>query len=242
VRLAILVRSLALALALPRAVSAQKKPVQAAPLADSAGTAHAARDDEQDPNTSRLFFAPTGRTVRAGAAYLGDIYLIFPIIGVGITDRVTMAAGMSIIPGADRQLLYIAPKLGLVRSPTLNVAVGAIYVTVPGVSGYAAGGYAAATLGTEDRAVTLVAGYPVANGDRTREPVVMAGGELRIAHQTKLMVEGWKLPGASEVPVIFGFRFVGRKLSFDFGMMRVLGVEMQGFPFVPWVGFSIGIN
>src|SRR5712675_1412718 len=56
---------------------------------------HAARPEEIDPNTSRLFFAPTGRTLPAGTAELGDVWLFFPSIGVGMTDRVSVAAGVS---------------------------------------------------------------------------------------------------------------------------------------------------
>ena len=68
-------------------------------------------------------------------------------------------------------------------------------------------------------------------------------GELRLDRGTKLMVEGWKLPGVNEVPVIVGFRFLGSKVAADFGFMRVLGVDFHGgLPFIPWVGFSVGIN
>jgi hypothetical protein len=70
----------------------------------------------------------------------------------------------------------------------------------------------------------------------------MAGGELRVGTGLKLLAEGWRLPGEDRVPIIFGVRFIGRRTAFDLGMMRVLGVEQSGFPFIPWVGFSIGIN
>ena len=193
-----------------------------------------------DPNTSRLFFAPTGRTLPRGSGYFADYYLFFPMVGVGIADRFMLAGGMSIVPGASSQLLYIAPKIGVVRSPNLNVALGGLYVTVPGEAGYAGAAYGVATFGSEDNAVTVVAGYPFANGNRPREPGFMVGAETRILREGKLMVEAWKLPGISEVPVIVGFRFFGRRLSTDFGLLRVLGAGGDGgFPFVPWVDFAV---
>ena len=80
---------------------------------------------------------------------------------------------------------------------------------------------------------------PATVGDRTREPGFMLGGETRIGGGSKLMAEAWKLPGISEVPVVFGFRFFGRRLSTDFGFLYVLGTSSSGFPLIPWLDFAI---
>jgi len=194
---------------------------------------------EEDPNTSRLFFAPTGRTLAARSGYFADYFLFFPFVAVGLTDRVTLAGGMSILPGASNQLVYLAPKVGVVRSPRVNVAVGGLYMTVPGETGYAGAVYGAGTFGSEDLALTVVAGYPFANGERTREPGILVGGEARISSRAKVLVEAWKLPGVNEVPAIFGLRFFGSRLSADFGLMRVLGVSTGGWPYFPWVDFVV---
>jgi hypothetical protein len=194
---------------------------------------------ESDPNASRLFFAPTGRTLPAGDGYFADYYLFFPFLAVGATDWLTVAGGASIIPGADNQLVYAAPKLGLVRGPTVNVGVGGIYATVPGEEGSVGAVYGVATFGSEDQALTLLAGYPFVNGERTREPGVVLGAERRVAGRAKLLIEAWRLPGVNEVPAIFGMRFFGNRVSVDFGLLYVLGAETEGFPFFPWVDFVI---
>jgi hypothetical protein len=194
---------------------------------------------QSDPNTSRLFFGPTGRTLAGGHGYFADYFLFLSFVGVGLQDRVTLAGGMSLFPGADRQLVYVAPKVGLVRSPTVNAAAGGIYATIPGVSGSVGAAYGALTLGSEDLALTVVGGYAFANGERARSPGLIVGGEARLSNGVKLLGEAWKLPGASQVPIIVGFRFFGSHVAADFGGLRVLGTDLGGFPFVPWVDFVV---
>lgn len=78
----------------------------------------------EDPSRTRLFFAPTGRTLRRGDGYLADAYVFFPSVQYGVTDALTMGAGMSLIPGLglDQQVYYLTPKLGVVSGPELNSA------------------------------------------------------------------------------------------------------------------------
>jgi hypothetical protein len=192
-----------------------------------------------DPNVSRLFFAPTGRTLPAGNGYFADYYLFFPILAFGVTDRVTVAGGASLIPGATEQLIYFTGKVGVVRSPNINIAVGGLYSRITGETGYAGIGYGVGTFGGEDHAVTLGAGFPFANGEYARDPLWVLGGEQRIGGGTKLLAEAWKAPGSGSVPVIFGFRFFGRKVAVDFGLMGVAGSSSEGFPFFPWVDFAV---
>ena len=45
-----------------------------------------------------MFFAPTARTLEHGKGYVADYYLFFPIVAYGVTDRITVAGGMSILP------------------------------------------------------------------------------------------------------------------------------------------------
>jgi hypothetical protein len=192
-----------------------------------------------DPNVSRLFFAPTGRTLAAGNGYFADYYLFFPILAFGVTDRVTVAGGASLIPGATEELIYFTGKVGVVRSPNVNIAIGGLYSRITGESGYAGIGYGVGTFGGEDYAITVGAGYPFANGDHARDPVWMLGGEVRLGGGTKLLAEAWKAPGAGDVPAIFGLRFFGRKVAVDFGLLTVLGANTEGFPFLPWVDFAV---
>lgn len=195
-----------------------------------------------DPNVSRLFFAPTGRTLAGGSGYFGDYFVIFPTVAYGVTDRITLAGGMSIIPGldVDHQLFYVAPKVGVVRSRSLNVAVGALYLRWGWsnvIDAWGGIGYGVATIGGETTSLTVGLGWPFAAGTTSREPWVMFGAEQRLADDIKLMVEGWRFPGSDAVPAVVGLRFVGHKLSADFGVLRLYGAGYSGL--APWVDFVV---
>ncbi len=192
-----------------------------------------------DPNRSRLFLTPTARTLPSGGGYFADYYLFLPFLGYGVTDRITVAGGVSLIPGATSQLLYIAPKVGLVQSPTVSVAVGGVYLTVPGEAGWVGAGYGVVTLGDEENALTVLGGYAFENGDRSDAPTFIIGGEHRIGDGSKLLVEAWKFPGADVVPVLFGVRWFGTWVAVDFGLIKAFGTSTEGFPFVPWVDFAV---
>jgi hypothetical protein len=197
-----------------------------------------------DPNGSRLFFAPTARTLPVGEGYFGDYYLLFPTVALGVTERLTVSLGMSIIPGVSLgdQMYFVAPKLGIVQTPRFNFAAGLLYAGAGLASGGGSGGigYGVGTFGGEDGAVTVGLGWPFIVGEGgSRNPWVMLGGERRVSDRTKLLAEVWKFPGANELPGVFGIRFIGERMAVDFGLMHVFGAEMGRWPFVPWVDFVI---
>jgi hypothetical protein len=67
-----------------------------------------------DPNYSRLLFSPTGRPLRKGDGYFSDYELVFPGVAVGVTDHLSIAGGVSIVPGLrlSEQVAYVSPRLG----------------------------------------------------------------------------------------------------------------------------------
>src|SRR5262245_41748799 len=105
------------------------------------GRATAAGFQEADPNTSRLFFGPTARTLPQGRGYFADYYLFFPVAGGGVTDELMVSGGFSIVPGSDNQIAYGAAKLRIVHQSDLSVAIGGLFGGVPG-EGSAGFGYA----------------------------------------------------------------------------------------------------
>lgn len=194
-----------------------------------------------DPNTSRLFFTPTARTLQDGSGYFADYYLFFPTVAFGVTDRIMLSGGMSIIPGLSSQLLYVAGKVGVVRTPNAAFAVGGFWATVPDESDASLGmGYIVTTLGSDDHAVTLLGGYPFTTQNLAPEPLFVVGGETRIGGRSKLLAEMWKLPEVDNVPALFGLRWFGDRLAVGFGFIYVLGSgDIEGWPLVPWVDFAV---
>lgn len=205
-----------------------------------AGRRTAAGFEHADPNTSRLFFAPTARTLPRGSGYFADYYLFFPVAAFGVSDRVMLSGGMSVIPGLSSQLIYVAGKVGVVRSPTAAFALGGFWATVPDEPGASLGmGYAVTTLGSDDHAVTLMGGYPFTTEALAPEPLFVVGGETRIGGRSKFLAELWKLPEENNVPALFGLRWFGDRLAVGFGFIYVVGSGVDGWPFVPWVDFAV---
>jgi hypothetical protein len=177
------------------------------------------RDGEvwrDDPTGTRLFFAPTGRNLSAGEAYFGVYELFFPFATYGVTDRITVAAGTPIIPGAFGQVAYFAPKLAIIQSERLNVAAG---VFAGFFEGETAGIiYGVGTWGGRDNAVTAGAGFGFGGGDLSDQPILMIGGETRTGRQLKLITENYIVPGEDGVLLSGGMRFFGERLSADVGI------------------------
>ncbi|HYW06014.1 MAG TPA: hypothetical protein VE913_03605 [Longimicrobium sp.] len=178
----------------------------------------------EDPNPTRLFFAPTGRNLRAGEGYFGVYELFFPFVTFGVTDRITIAAGTPVIPDLIAEFAYVAPKLQLVASPKTNIAVGAFAFLSAEETGAAGILYGVGTFGGADNALTVGGGLPFASGEGILDTgVFMLGGETRIARGAKLLTENYFVPGESGAVISGGVRFFGEGLSADFGLAGFIG-------------------
>ncbi len=194
-----------------------------------------------DPNTSRMFFAPTGRGVPKGTGYFADYWVFFPTVAYGITSHFTLSGGMSILPGADEQVFHLAPKLAFNISPTVDIATGILYLTVPGEEDADLGlGFAVATFGNELKSLTLGVGIPITDFD-SDSPLLLIGGETQVSNSVKLITENWIFPGGNDGTILFsgGIRFFGDKVAVDLALLTAIeAFEEGGWPFFPWVDFS----
>ena len=177
----------------------------------------------EDPNATRLFFGPTGRAVGKGRGYLGVYEVLFPFVTYGVTDQFSISGGTPVIPGIVGEVFYIAPKFTLVETDRMAVATG---VLAGSTGDYTAGVvYGVGTFGDRDRAASVGVGFGFSNGDFESQPVVMAGGEMRVGAQTKLITENYFAPGESGAVLSGGIRFFGERLSADFGLFTAVTGE-----------------
>lgn len=198
-----------------------------------------------DPNRSRLFFAPTARPVRSGTGYLAVYELFFPYFAFGIADILTLAGGISLVPGATTQLFYLGPKVSIpLGGGGSYLAVGGHYAnvfesTAEGVGIF----YAAATLGSHTAAITLGGGYGYAESQFSENPLLIVGAEAQLSGSVKLITENW-FPIGSDVSILsLGLRFFGDRLSADFGLYYFASdASTEGFPFLPWLSFAYVIG
>lgn len=185
----------------------------------------------EDRNTTRLFFAPTGRALAPGEGYVGVHELFFSVAAFGVGDRFVLAGGTPILPGLIGDVLYVAPKAVIIQTPGVSIAAGALgfFATDeidPGSFGVV---YGAATLGDEHSAFTGAFGWAYEwsgdNAELSNEPVLMIGGEHRVGASTKLLTENYLFPGAEEVGVSGGVRLLGERFSADLGLAMLLGAD-----------------
>ena len=200
-----------------------------------------------DPNHTRLLWMPTGRTLKAGGGYFADYYVFFPTLAYAVTDRFTLYGAMSLIPGVrlDDQLFFFAPKVGIVQEKKFALAVGGMIIAVPDDDATPGIIYGVSTWGTKDTSLTVGAGWGWIRDESEWEimdkPAIVLGGEHRVSSGVKLLMENWWFPyeDAKDHPVLsLGIRFFGRHLAADLGFIYVVGVDLEGFPFIPWVDFA----
>jgi hypothetical protein len=186
-----------------------------------------------DPNPTRLFFGPTARSLKQGAAYAGVYEILLPFVQVGITDRISFGAGTPLIFGdGSAHPFWITPKAQLYAGRSAQVSVGVMHFLNVG-DGNLGIAYAVATRGSADTAVTGGVGYAY---DRTYDgkngaAVVMVGGEHRVTRGMKLMTENYVFDGGGIV--MGGVRWMGERFSADFAMVvPIEGSTTIAFPMI----------
>ena len=188
----------------------------------------------QDPNTSQLFFTATGRTLDKGNAYVGTTLIILPWVAVGVSDRVTIAAGAPLFL-SEARWFYVAPKVQLLRTPTAQISVGTLIISADdervGIN------YGVGTFGTPDNSLTVGLGFGFTGDDFSNQPVAMIGGEARVSRRIKLITENYFLPGETGVVFSGGLRIIGERFATDLALAGA-GGDGDFFCCVPLVNFS----
>ncbi|UCD06447.1 MAG: hypothetical protein JSV98_04245 [candidate division WOR-3 bacterium] len=193
-----------------------------------------------NPNDTRLFFAPTARNLKAGSGYFADYMLFFPMVAYGVTDNITIAGGMSLIPGLaiPDQLFYFTPKVGF-EMQKVSLATGILMAGLPGEDEPLIGIlYGVTTLGNADNNATAGVGYGFVDWDFADKPFLILGGQYRMTRRVSLVSENWILPGVDEPILSGGFRFFGEALSVDLALVIPVGVGGE-WPVIPYIDFVV---
>jgi hypothetical protein len=182
-----------------------------------------------DPNGTRLFFAPTGRSLRKGQTYLGIYEFVMPFVQVGVTDRTPLIFG---IEDWERPF-WVTPKVQLLDTGRTQVAAGVLHAFDSDGDG---GGIAYTVLTRGDDARALTAGLGVAYAtDGGTSPVFMIGGEGRVRRNMKAITENYIWKDGHGI-VSAGVRFFGEKLSADLALAVPIGTDaFFAFPVVNFV-------
>ena len=220
-------------------------------------TARAPAPPPTDPNDSRLMFSPSGRPLGKGDGYFSDHYVVFPGFAYGLTRHLSLAGGVSTVPGVglNEQLFYVSTQLGWKLSEKAAFSLGGLYAGGAEADLDTAVAYGVTALGRPDRSLSL--GFGLANtreeearfgprgqylGSTTHwrsEPIVMVGGTLRASRRLSLVTENWLFLDKPISEQAFGLalRFFADRISVDVGFVFVPEILDEGFP-IPWLSFS----
>lgn len=215
--------------------------------ADEVTTSGAVVGEPSDPNYTRLLFGPTARPLRRGEGYLADHELLFPGIAYGLTNNISLAGGLSVIPGLglSEQVFYLSPKVGFNLGESASVAVGAL---VAGGNGGGVGsesvriGFAVGTFGSPRNSFTAGVGIGgTSSSFSDAMPIVMLGGTRTLSRHVALVGETWMFLDQDfqldQQPVGVGVRLFNDRLSADLGVILTGALIDEGFP-MPWVSVS----
>lgn len=198
----------------------------------------------EDPNHTRLLFTSTGRALKKGEGYLSAYFLFVPMLAYGVTDRVTIAGGTPILPGAMGKAFYLAPKVLLHETPKSAYSVGALSFALTGEldEGTVGIAYGVGTWGSRDQAFTAGAGWGYSWGgddnSASNSPVIVLGFENRLSRRLKFITENWIFSGdgGGSAAVSGAFRFIGDRLTADLGAIGLAGGD-DAACCVPMVNF-----
>lgn len=187
-----------------------------------------------DLHRTRLFFAPTGRSLAPGEVSFGVFQFVAPFVQVGVTERFSIGGGTPLLFGFEdfERPFWVTPKLQVVRTPRAQAAVGLLHVfNFDGDGGGIA--YGVGTIGDTENAFTAGAGLMYSDGDRNG--LLMVGGERRVRSNLKLITENYLWRDGHGL-LSGGVRFLGERLSADLALVAPLRAErFVAFPVVNFV-------
>src|SRR4029453_7047982 len=106
---------------------------------------------------TRLFLAPTARSVPRGHGSFGLTEIAFPWVEVGVLDRVSVRTFVTPpLEDLTNAGIVVGPKLQLVRQSKFQAAIG---VFQQFGSGWGGVGYGVVTIGGRDTSATIGLGY-----------------------------------------------------------------------------------
>ena len=196
-----------------------------------------------DPNRTRLFFAPTGRALTAGSGYFALYEIFLPFVSYGPVNWASASGGITLVPGAEGQVVYGAVKFTPYERDGISVSAGALALATVGFDDGGSGGvlFAIGTFGSPAAAATVGLAFAFGQGEVDETPVVVLGGEFQVSNRVKLVSENYIIPELEGSVILSGgVRFFGERVAGDFGLFTSPeAFDDGGFPFLPWIGFSV---
>jgi len=198
---------------------------------------------QEDPNRTRLFFMPTGRSLQRGEGYFAVYEVVLPGFQVGLGHNISIGGGFFPWSLPHATVGWFTGQVGIIDKDNYSLAVGNLTTFISGDGGASAGiFYGVGRVGSSKASATLGLGYGFVSAsgesETTDEPFVVVGGELQTGRSTKIVTENWMLPGVDWPVVSLGMRWYGRRISVDFAVIRPMTEDFETLG-IPWVDFVV---
>ncbi len=197
-----------------------------------------------DPIRHRLFLAPTALGLKAGQSEISDYYIFFPHFSIGLSSNLMLGAGISLLPGADEQLVYFSGKASFQISPVIHVAAGYFGIGLPDASDFFNMSYLTCTAGNENFSSTfgLLFSFPTSDNFK----LFFVGFEKQLGSHLKIISENWIGPDDLFVQSFFslGMRYFTRRLAVNFAFFTNSDLlqDETGLPAIPYLDFTIFLS
>jgi hypothetical protein len=194
-------------------------PARSRTLCALALAAWACADPLRAQEATRLFVAPTARSLRPGDGFAGTTEVLLPFCEVGLAKRLSVLGAATPLEGG---IVGVMPKLRLYSGRRVQAAIGVAQMFG---SGYTGGiGFGVVTLGSSDFGVTVGYGYGYGSlADSVGPPdLVFAGIDKALGRHVRLIGEayfGGQGLGMPDRTLMAGLRFSSHRFWADVGMV-----------------------
>lgn len=180
----------------------------------------------EDPNRSRLFFAPTAVPLSKGSGYYQNIYVFFNNAAYAVTDNIALTAGFSLFPflSLSDQIYYFSGKYGREVSEGHYLAGGIGVGAADSFQSRLFTGYAIYTRSLS-RAAISGGSLLFYTDSGNMEYALNAGAHYRFRQRIAFVSENYfftdRVEGSTLVSS-YGIRFMGQRISADLAFIRPL--------------------
>lgn len=175
-----------------------------------------------NPNETRYFFGPTAIPLEKGNGYYQNVLLSSNFVNFGVTPNFSIGGGLELVSlFLGEPVLFLTPKISFEAGENLYAGTGMLVVLPTGGGDFLLP-YGVVTFGSTESNMSFSAGIPVIDGSADNGGLISVAGFHRLTTSFALLSENYILPfSGAELPYfgIQGIRIIGRKNSFDLGLI-----------------------
>ncbi len=190
---------------------------------------------------TRYLFGTNALGLRKGEGYYQNTWVLFNQFSYGITDNISVGGGLVplfLFNGTSTPVWGTVKFSFPVASESFHLSAGSLFGTIPGEDvGLFGLFFGQATIGNEQRNLTVGLGYGYADGEVGNTPTITLGGALPLGRKASLITENYIFPGEAGL-VSAGVRFYLKGATLDAALVS----DLQSAVFIPWLGLSLPIR